>query len=126
MTVREPIEAEMIAFLDAQPRTLTYSALAAALAERFGQGIAWNADAIRAYFLSAKRTGRARVARDGEVRAFIKDRIGRLDGGEILAELRAAFPAARVPSRTALYRFIAAARAEASQKAAGASVRAVR
>lgn len=107
MTMREPIEAEMIAFLDAQPRTLTYSALAAALADRFGQGLAWDAARIRAYFLEARRMGRARVARDVEVRAFILDRLGRLDGGEILAELRRTFPAARVPSRTALYRFLA-------------------
>ena len=126
MTVREPIAAEMIAFLDAQPRTLTYSALAAALAERFGQGIAWDAEAIRAYFLRARRISRARIGRDAEVRAFIMDRLGRLDGGEVLAELRRTFPASRVPSRTALYRFLAAARDEAAQKPVRASVTARR
>jgi hypothetical protein len=117
MTVRGPIEAEMIAFLDAQPRTMTYSALAAELTARFGADVAWDAAAIRAYCIKARRIGRAKVARDPALRDFIMDRLGRMDGGEILAELRRTFPAGRVPSRTALYRFIVTARAETAREA---------
>jgi Arc/MetJ family transcription regulator len=109
MATREPMQAEIAAFLEAQPRMLTYSALADALAARFGAA-AWDAETIRAFFLRSDRltVGRAQISRDPEIRAFIRDRIGRQRGEEILAALRAAFPADRVPSRSSLYRFLQA------------------
>jgi len=105
MASRGPNRAEIAAFLEGQPPSLTYSALAAALAARFG-GAAWGEAKIRAFFLKSRAAGRGRVAQDAAVRAFVLDRIGRQNGDAILAGLRAAFPAERVPSRSALYRFM--------------------
>lgn len=104
-------DAELIAFLETQPRSMTYSDLSALMAEKFGATVAWDAAAIRQHFLRKPAAGRPGFARDPEVRAYILDRIWRLTGKEILDGLRTTFPDRKLPSKSSLYRWIAAERA---------------
>lgn len=99
---------EIAAFLRAQPRELPYSDLAAACAARFGHDAAPDAEAIRLWWLAEPgRPSRTKIARDATVYAFIRDLVGRRSPAEIMECLRERFPAHRIPSRSALYRFVA-------------------
>jgi hypothetical protein len=103
---------DVAAWIDAQPRQMTYSALAMACLERFGAALAWDADRIRDYWESAHPVlGRSPIDRDGEIVAFLRERMGRVTVDELRAECRTHFAADRVPSRSALHRWILRERA---------------
>jgi hypothetical protein len=101
-----PCDAEVAAWVKAQPRQLTFSELAAACRAQFGPERAWDAETLRRYWHSTPRPRHpSPIERDAELLAFLRDREGRLTGDELLSECAGHFPAGRVPSRSALYRW---------------------
>lgn len=98
---------EIVAFILKQPADWGYGRLAGACRATFGAG-APDAAAIRAWWIASGRAvlPRDRISRDPEVADFVRDLAGRLPGDDILAALRERFPAKRLPSRSALYRFL--------------------
>ncbi len=110
-----PFDADVAAWVEAQPRQFTYSELAAACLSQFGPERAWDAAKLRRYWHARPREGRVSpIERDTELLAFLRDREGRLTGPDLLAQCAEHFPAERVPSRSALYRWISRARARRS------------
>lgn len=98
---------EVAAFIRAQPRALPYSALAAACREAFGPERAPDADTIRQWWLRESGAApRGKIGRDPEIVDAIRDHLGRLNPTEIMEALRARFAPERLPSRSALYRFV--------------------
>jgi hypothetical protein len=98
---------EVAEWIEAQPRDLTHSELAAGCAERFGPERVWDADTICDYWLGKHPVPpRTWIDRDPGVTAFLRDRIGRQTLDAIVAQCREQFPAKRVPSRSALHRWI--------------------
>jgi hypothetical protein len=96
------------AFIEQQPRHLTFSEMAAACVQQFGPERAWSRSEIEAYW---HRTHRPRfgpvskVDRDPEVRDFLADRLGRLTLDETIRECRKEFGADRTPGRSSVHKF---------------------
>lgn len=100
------MDRKVAVFIRDLPSDWGYARLAEACRAAFGEA-APDADAIRAWWLTEGRPTWApgRLRHDAEVAAAIRDLAGRRTAADILREIRARFPAARVPSRTAFYRY---------------------
>jgi hypothetical protein len=99
---------EVADFLDRLPRTMPYSEMAAACAERFGPERAWSRAEIILYWERRlpRKWGRfSFVNKDPEVAAFLEDRLGRLTVGEARAACLAQFGPDRTPGRSTIHRF---------------------
>lgn len=95
------------AFIERQPRHLTFSEVAAACLREFGPERAWSRSEIVTYWHRAHPPQLgvpARVDRDPEVRDFLADRLGRLTLDEIIDQCRAAFGAERTPGRSTVHK----------------------
>jgi hypothetical protein len=98
---------DQVAWIERQPRQLTYTELAGRCLDHFGPDRAWTVDHIRTYWQSAHQTmARLPIERDGELLAFLQDRVGRATVDEMLAQCRARFTPDRVPSRSAIGRWL--------------------
>ncbi len=104
------MDADIAAFIRAQPADTGYSGLEAACRAAFGAR-APDAEAIRAWWLARGRGAatprRGRLARDPEVAAAVRDLAGRVGAMDIARILAARFPPHRVPPRSTLYRHVA-------------------
>ncbi len=110
------LDADIVAFIEAQQRETPYSLLAKLVQEQFGEARAVDEMTLRAWWLvHHSAAARSRICRDAQVRAFILDLAGRLTGDEIAHAVAKAFPVERRPSRSALYRFLSALRSERRQ-----------
>jgi hypothetical protein len=99
---------EVEAFVQSQPRHLTFSEVAEACHERFGAERAWSRDEIIAYWhsINRPRPGPASmIDQDVEVRLFLEDRLGRMTLNEIVEKCKFKFGASRTPSRTSIHVF---------------------
>jgi hypothetical protein len=101
-------DAEIRAFIDAQPSELTYSDLAALCLKRFGPERAWSREKIALYWLAshpARRGGESsKILGQPDVLPFVQDRVGRLTVDEIVTACRETF-GERAPSRSAIHRY---------------------
>lgn len=110
-------DAQIAAWVDAQPRQLTFTELAAACRAAFGPEHAWDADRLRRYWHTAHQVmTRSPIERDAELLAFLRERMGRLTVAELLRECSTRYAAGRVPSRSALYRWISRERSRMRQQ----------
>ncbi len=110
----KPADEEIRAFVAAQPHRATYSEIAAALRGRFGAR-AWSAEEIRRHCIMQRRAVgyQGTLANNPAMATFIRDRMDRLKMSEIVDACEAAFPGCRIPSRSAVHRFIQAERERA-------------
>lgn len=102
-------DTEVRDFIDAQPRHMTYTEMAAACLARFGEERAWPRPKIVRYWQLRHPTIKGKPARldhDADVRDFIEDRAGRITLDEMVAACRDRFGADRTPSRSGIHRFL--------------------
>jgi hypothetical protein len=101
------VDQEIVAWIERQQRQLPFTELALACLQCFGHDRAWSVEQIREYWLAAHPVIlRSPIDRDAELLAFLRDRFRRLTGPDMLVACRAHFPASRVPSRSALNRWL--------------------
>jgi hypothetical protein len=113
---------EVVAWIEAQPRHLTFGELAVACADLFGKRRAWDADQIRRYWDAAHTTlERSPIDNDPVLLAFLRDRVGRFAVDQILIDYRRRHPDRYVPSRSAAYRWLSRERRSRSARDFGAS-----
>lgn len=101
-------DADIQAFIDAAPRTLTYSELEAECRRRFGETRAWTRYTIMRYWEFRRLelpSEQCKLSTDREVADFIDDRLGRWAIDSIRHACREQFGNARTPSRSSLYRY---------------------
>lgn len=117
-------DAEIIAWVDAQPRHVTYSDLAGACLRAFGPERAWDAEMLR-YYWQGKCLGtkRSPIDLDTEMLAFLRDHIDRWTIADMLKLCQARFTPERVPSRSALYRWVSRERVHRARQRMGADPR---
>ncbi len=97
----------VVAWVEAQPRHLTYSELAAACLQVFGPARAWNAERLRRYWQQHHPTlTQSLIDRDPEIVSFLRERVGRISVDQMLEQCRAFYSRDRVPSRSAVYRWV--------------------
>ena len=105
MSGRWTDDEEVRRFVDGQPSHLTFSEIAALTRVKFGDR-APSQDQIERHY-HASGNGRkwkpSKIDRNGPLRLFIENRMGRLTLDETLAAVVAEF--GRVTSRTAIHRF---------------------
>src|SRR5258708_3335617 len=101
------VDREIRDFIEQAPAEMTHSELGAAIAHRSGRERAWTRNQIIRFSLFAleRRHRQSRIEQDPALLAFIEDRIGRFALADLLTECRRKFGEARVPSRSALYRY---------------------
>lgn len=99
---------EVRVFLDLLPRHMTYSGMAAACLQQFGESRAWSRSKIGRYWDAFHPSGKGRASRidfDPEVAEFIDTRIGRFTLNAIVKECQGLFGSERTPSKSSLHRY---------------------